>query len=71
MALVVTVAAAAEEVDGLASPPAGVETALLFEAGGRMIIFVSSGEIFPVSSTSVCSFSMSRPDFESLSTAWW
>ena len=71
MALVVTVAAAAEEVDGLASPPAGVDTALLFEAGwGRMIIFASSGEIFPVSSTSVCSFSMSRPDFESLSTAW-
>ena len=67
MALVVTVAAAAEEVDGLASPPAG----LLFEAvWGKMIIFASSGEIFPVSSTSVCSFSMSRPDFESLSTAW-
>ena len=70
MALVVTVAAAAEEVDGLASPPAGEETALLFEAGGRMIIFASSGEILPVSSTSVCSFSMSRPDLESLSTAW-
>ena len=70
MALVVTVAAAAEEVDGLASPPAGVETALLFEAGGRMIIFASSGEILPVSSTSVCNFSMSRPDLESLSTAW-
>ena len=69
MALAVTVpAAAAEEVDGLASPPAGV----LFEARwGRMIIFASSGEILPVSSTSVCNFSMSRPDLESLSTAWW